>query len=238
MPINVGGNEINSVGARVLVDSTIPTSNLNKYLDAGFISSYPGTGTTWTELVSGTPNGTFTNGPTFSTDGGGCIVFDGTNDYVDWQWTLPGGPWSVYFWFKTSSVSGALMSHYSGGPVNNGFNITSAGKLEYLYYNNLGWNYSGNSTGTACNNNTWTLGTYVAKSSSTGLFTIYRNAVSDFTFTPAGSGIGNANIGSIGSLWGFNYLNGRIAMVAVYYEEHSASQVLQFYNATRARFGV
>jgi hypothetical protein len=50
-------------------------------LDAADKTSYPGTGTAWNNLV-GSNNGVLTNGPTFSTDGKGCIVFDGVDDAV------------------------------------------------------------------------------------------------------------------------------------------------------------
>ena len=59
----------------------IVTDGLVLNLDAGFTPSYPKNGTTWYD-VGGTYNGTLTNGPTFSTDGGGSIVFDGVDDYV------------------------------------------------------------------------------------------------------------------------------------------------------------
>jgi hypothetical protein len=38
-------------------------------------------GTTWVDTVGGN-DGTLTNGPTFSSANGGCIVFDGSNDQV------------------------------------------------------------------------------------------------------------------------------------------------------------
>ena len=50
-------------------------------MDAANRASYPKTGTTWTDTINGN-NGTLTNGPTFSEDGGGSIVFDGNDDHV------------------------------------------------------------------------------------------------------------------------------------------------------------
>ena len=44
--------------------------------------SYPGAGTTWTDLTPNKYNGALTNGPTFDSANAGSIVFDGTNDYV------------------------------------------------------------------------------------------------------------------------------------------------------------
>ena len=51
-------------------------------LDAANSRSYPGTGTTWSDLAESN-NGTLTNGPTFDAGNGGSIVFDGSNDYVN-----------------------------------------------------------------------------------------------------------------------------------------------------------
>ena len=60
----------------------IVTDGLVLCLDAASKRSYPGAGTTWTDRV-GEYDGTLTNGPTFSNDSGGSIVFDGTDDYIN-----------------------------------------------------------------------------------------------------------------------------------------------------------
>jgi hypothetical protein len=62
--------------------ATIVTDGLRLYLDAGNASSYPGSGTTWTDISGYGNNFTLVNGPTFSTESGGAIVFDGTNDHA------------------------------------------------------------------------------------------------------------------------------------------------------------
>ena len=61
----------------------IVTNGLNLYLDAAQSISYPGAGTIWTDLSVNANNGTLVNGPTYSSANGGCIVFDGTNQYVN-----------------------------------------------------------------------------------------------------------------------------------------------------------
>ena len=60
-------------------------------LDAGNSESYPGSGTTWTDLSGNGNNGTLTNGPTFNTGSLGSISFDGINDYCDVGNTLTNG---------------------------------------------------------------------------------------------------------------------------------------------------
>jgi hypothetical protein len=59
------------------------TDGLVLSLDAANNKSYPGSGTTWSDLSGNGTNGTLTNGPTFSSANGGIIVFDGVNDYID-----------------------------------------------------------------------------------------------------------------------------------------------------------
>ncbi len=66
----------------VTYNNRIVTDGLVLCLDAASKRSYPGTGTTWTDLKGGN-NGTLTNGPTFDAENGGSIVFDGSDDYIN-----------------------------------------------------------------------------------------------------------------------------------------------------------
>lgn len=59
----------------------IVTSNLVLHLDAGDSASYPGTGTTWTDLSASGNDVTLSGSPTWSSAEGGHFVFDGTDDY-------------------------------------------------------------------------------------------------------------------------------------------------------------
>lgn len=52
------------------------------YLDAANEKSYPGTGTTWTDLTGNGYNGIITNGPVFENTFLGAINCDGVNDFV------------------------------------------------------------------------------------------------------------------------------------------------------------
>ena len=59
----------------VTYNPKIATDGLVLCLDAANRRSYPGTGTTWSDLAESN-NGTLTNGPTFDAGNGGSIVFD------------------------------------------------------------------------------------------------------------------------------------------------------------------
>ena len=61
----------------------IVTNGLVFNVDAGFTPSYPTTGTTWYDVGSGGSNGTLTNGPSFNSNNGGFINFDGVDDYFE-----------------------------------------------------------------------------------------------------------------------------------------------------------
>ena len=60
----------------------IITDGLILCLDAADKKSYSGSGTTWYDRSGDNIDGTLTNDPTFSTDAGGCLDFDGVDDYV------------------------------------------------------------------------------------------------------------------------------------------------------------
>ena len=64
-------------------NAPIVSDGLVFYVDAGNSKSYPGSGTTWSDLVGGN-DGTFEPalGPTYDSANGGSIVFDGADDYV------------------------------------------------------------------------------------------------------------------------------------------------------------
>jgi hypothetical protein len=56
------------------------TNGLVLALDAADTNSYPGSGTTWTDVSGNNITGTLVNGPTVSN---GILSLDGTNDYVN-----------------------------------------------------------------------------------------------------------------------------------------------------------
>jgi hypothetical protein len=115
-------------GAR-LVTSDIVRDGLVLNLDAGNPASYPGTGTTWTDLSGNGNNGTLVNGVGYSSDNGGSLVFDGVNDYseittrntnLEFQ---PLQPYSVFCWVynllapvNEGTGTGAIISNMTAPP--------------------------------------------------------------------------------------------------------------------------
>ena len=99
---------------------SIVTDGLVLCLDAANTKSYPGSGTTWTDISGRGNNGTLTNGPTFSSDDGGSIVVDGSNDFILTPRVTGTGlsnrsvSWGI--WVNPSSTSGNIMSMSSSNP--------------------------------------------------------------------------------------------------------------------------
>lgn len=93
------------------VTPTIP-ENLLVYLDSGNLSSYPGSGSTWTDLQGGDNNATLINSPIYSSNYSGILSFDDTSlEYG----TIPNignlSNWTVEVWFRlTTALTGKVTS--------------------------------------------------------------------------------------------------------------------------------
>jgi hypothetical protein len=85
------------------------TTGLVLYYDVNNASSYPGSGTNLTDLSTSALNSTLTNGPTFSSNNGGTIVFDGTNDYTtraaNSAFNFGTGDFTIEMWVKINGNS-------------------------------------------------------------------------------------------------------------------------------------
>lgn len=95
-------------------------------LDAASIISYPGSGTTWFDLSGNTRNFALINGAVYSSVNSGTITFDGTNDYAGLNYTLPNNTITVMVWYYSGSFStqadlDSLIAN--DGPINNGLDI-------------------------------------------------------------------------------------------------------------------
>ena len=218
----------------------IVTSGLVLCLDAANKRSYPGTGTTWTDLSGNSNNGTLTNGPTFSAGNMGSIVFDGSDDYVNISNTsiLNNSSQTINIWFLYTSIPGNGVSvigkHDSAGSFN-GYNMGLYDGTVFCQFKN-GSGVDAGTLSTVMSANTWTLITLKFTIGST--LTLYKNgnkistnALSSVSMTSQPIRIGL----SVDTYW--SALPGRVASVQIYSRELSDDDVLQNYNATKTRFG-
>jgi hypothetical protein len=218
----------------------IVTDGLVLYLDAANQRSYPGSGTTWSDISRGGNNGTLVNGPTFSSANGGSIVFDGVDDYCFMTGFLTANFMTLCCWFRTSVQQNNkyLVAFGKNLTGNNGFDLTFQDTQIGSYIATTGVGGGGNLYTTTYYDNQWhNLATSydgsAAKTYYDGILVATRSGMSGNLDIEATKRL---NIGS----WVNNGVNAncRISSVIIYNRALSATEVLQNYNATKTRFGL
>ena len=227
----------------------IVTSGMVLNLDAGFVSSYPTSATTWYDLSYSGNNGTLTNGPTFSSLSGGSIVFDGTNDYINVPYApslQPTTGLTMEAWVYLNSAPSAWYSVFQS-PQQNGSHVPNYFDWAIYIKNDLGLHTRidgvdapivQGSTNTKMviqkwyqTNITWQNGTIY----------FYLNGQSIQTSFGAPTSItydNNTNklIGTNAS--GGEAFNGLISNIKLYNRALSPFEVYQNYNSMKGRFGI
>lgn len=258
----IGGgkqSEFDLPGIQSLNNSTIGIvrGSIDLHLDAANSLSYPGTGTTWTDISGNARNGTLTNGPTFTADlngSGGYITLDGSNDYITFgnilNYTTQAftvGMWIRLLSFDTNSgINGVLA--WKGDYQNSGWyiefsptngvisfftNQSGAVQVSQAIYqpNPSSW------PGKGVMPDEW-YNVCVTRSGTSAR--VYLNGTDRTstvgTHTNPASSANNFEIGRYSS--GSNFPNVRIASFIVYQRALSAAEVLQNFNASRKRFGL
>ena len=227
----------------------IVTDNLAVYFDAGNVQSYPGSGTTWYDIV-GSNNGTLVNGPAYNSGDGGYFILDSTNDYIA---MINGniviksaGGWTIESWVYATSIGNGtwgprnLTGHDDAGTVGWYWSMYNS-KLAIWNKSPGVWKY-GSTTLTA---GVWMHCVCVSENVSGTSYQFYLNGVAEggdhasYTFSGAGvykylefQYIGKGNDANP-RLW-----YGRYSAMRMYTEPLSAAEVLQNYNAHKSRFGL
>lgn len=235
----------------------IITDGLVLNLDAGFVGSYPTTGTTWYDLSGKSTNPNLTNGPTFNTSNSGSIVFDGGDDaaiqynpnlstangtktVLCWCWPDSTGPSNQY----TGLVSWGGRSNASpSDSLLLCLNTTAAS----WYVGSAYWYNDYNPSILSVNKNAWNMVGIIARQQSvpnlnnTTLICGNSNGINYDTGTSdPNKSINTTNTSlSIGSTDIISRpFKGRIANVLIYNRELSTTEITQNYNAQKARFGL
>ena len=210
-------------------------------LDAANPKSYPGTGTTWTDLTGRGNNGTLVNmdGTNLNSANGGSLTFDGTNEYVSC-----GNPSSLNFGTENFTISFTVYTTaygFQGGSYVGKGNGTSIG----FDFRDYGFFLYGTSGLIAYSNFGATLNVWeqysIAYDSSSSV-KIYKNGV-------LSSILSITNVSSINTTEPFRiglsvaggptrYFNGRISSVLAYNRALTAAEIQQNFNATRSRYGI
>lgn len=256
---NPGGMSLASSGNPggmnlIKTPSTIITNGLVMNLDAGDTTSYPGSGTTWTDLSGNGINGTLV-GATFDSGNGGSIFFNGTSgNYVDCGTSNTvsfSGNFTINAWIKLSSTANQQMilskrttTASPNGFINYEFQTVTAGSTSIRLYMQSDQFANGAAQGSSISTGTWYYMTGLRNGS--GL-TFYYNGTSVGTGTAPSPGVitpptVNWSTTTLrlsgGASWGGANFNGYIGGVHMYNRALTTAEILENFNVTRGRFGV
>jgi hypothetical protein len=235
---------------------TIVTNGLVLNLDAANTKSYVSGSTTWRDLSGNSFNGSFINGPTFSNQNGGTIVFDGSNDYISFgsfSTTSPlsftSGSFTLEHWVKPTALQpgtyfGLTNMILTKGPAstfNYATQITTSGSVSFIHRDNS----------ESLIFNTFTIGNilntvshlvFAANSSGTQI-SLYINGLLSGTqnltgkpITPYNNdlvSVGGGNLGNTNAVF-----IGNIYVNRIYNRTLSAQEITQNYNSLKSRFGL
>jgi len=240
----------------------IITNGLVFNVDAANPRSYPQpyNGTTWFDISGNSRNGTLTNGPIFNTANGGSIVCDGTNDLINFgsfgyspgttgnitleMWIYPTGPYTSFASPPITNLGGFFGESYFNSTIGWGIGMSTQSSINYWVFQvRNGGTIVSTPTISSFTNNVWyhVVGSFTRND----LSRLYVNGVlvtsvnstplNGLTITPLTSN--DAKIGVGGGTQNF-YAGCRMSAARIYNRSISSSEVLQNFNATRARFGV
>ena len=220
--------------------------------DAANRKSYPGTGTTWTDLVNGN-NGALTNMDTggFDSANGGVIEFDGTNEYIDLgsitssnPLMCAGGPLSICAWFYDDSGDGSSSYPFL---ISKGSSDGSDGYAIYVDYTRriqvtADSDWSGTALGVFSDDEWVHLIATINSSGSPTNFGVYLNGEVSTISTPSPLQDGYPpdttapmKIGAKGTTGADNF-GGRIGAILIYNRVLTPAEAKQNYEATKSRF--
>jgi len=229
----------------------IVTDGLVLDMDAGFSPSYPTSNTTWYDISSSSYTGTLTNGPSFSSNNGGYITFDGSNDYVTLGdqsgLAFTNGIFTLESWIYISSLwtGGTQYPNLISKGATAGWDTNGWSQFVFRDWPSAGqysWGYGARNGGSVniigrygCSSNAW-LNIVVTADGST--IRLYENASEinngSQTLNPAS----NTTPVYIGADVNLQCFNGRVAICRLYNKKLSSAEITQNFNAQKSRFGL
>jgi len=228
----------------------IVTDGLVLALDAANPRSYVSGSSVWRDMVSSDVTGSLVNAPTFNSDNGGVIVFDGVNDYVSTSLQNIERPCTFSIWINLISLSGWMTFFGQDTSV-----LIPRGRFYFQKANSTGEgaiqnrvNFSlvtsGGNIVVANANNNITINKWYnyCASLTTTTISLYENGILQNTTNDSNSFLTPNTSILVGAGYYNNaivdYIAGKIPNVQIYNRALSAQEILQNYNATKTRFGL
>jgi hypothetical protein len=250
----IQGVSLNGVTVIDMVTPAFVTSGLQLYLNASNSTSYPGTGTTWTDLSGNSNNGTLVNSPVY-TASPGYFTFNLANDrYVLTSGTISSLSAATFIAWVNSSQTQAdytniLMSRNGMGSATNyatGMNIAPGGNNNIGYH----WNDNGSSygwdSGLSVPNTAWSMIAVTVSSTEAIAYLCKSSGITTATNTTSHSPVVGPPLNFFisqdrgGGPGGGGYRNfiGGISQVAIYNTTLTSGEITSNFNNTKSIYGL
>jgi hypothetical protein len=206
---------------------SIVTNGLTLCLDSVNSKSYPGSGTTWNNLITNTDSLTLVSSPSL----GANSIFSFNGSYASTSnAVLNSTSYTKCAWFQTQNLSPAN-NIMSGNIGQHAFWLASTNKLQSGH--NGGWGTVVANTSVVPNQ--WYFGA-VTFSTTTG-WALYLNGLLESTnaSTTTFTGTGDVLVAAYGNA---NFFQGQINGVFIYNRVLTINEIQQNFNATRGRYGL
>jgi hypothetical protein len=210
----------------------IVTDGLVLCLDAANTKSYPGSGTTWTDLSGNGNNGTLDNSVTFTNDGGGGLSFDGTDEIVLLPKIITTNDFTVCQFISYISDTGEGWTFEQYNSLSGRLILsTTLNKFRFFIGGNNFFSsttlISGQKYFICCSRNGSTGSIYInGKLDASG--TLNSNSIDDIASAIGGSRAFSSAKQFIGNIY----------TTSVYNKALTPSEIQQNFNATRSRFSI
>ena len=219
----------------------IITNGLVLYLDAGNNKSYPGTGSTWNDLSGNNNNGTLTNGPTFSSENKGSIVFDGTNDSCSYSLAL-NKALTVITWAKSPTSTWNDTAGLGSCRFQNGFIIHNNENTTvidaYIMNGNVSASYTYLGSATVSNIMIPTMYSFVTNGIDSHQFYVNNSRIINSTTAMSRSDTPSSVAITLASDSGGRWNNIIFYSHLLYNRVLSSTEIIQNYNALKGRFNL
>jgi hypothetical protein len=224
----------------VAYNPTIVRDGLVLCLDAGNTKSYPGSGTTWTDLSGNGYNHTLTSAPLTTIDGVSCFDVSASGRYiVDSGTTFTfGSSHTMIAWARPLAEPQVFnyRTLWRTTPNDHPLLIQNSTNLIGYFDNNLNvFESYGLNAGTLGIENKWTMFTLVASGGSTTCYINNLSASGTVAYTTSGNNhdaFGNEFVGGGSQPFGY------VSVAQIYNRALTSAEIQQNFNATRSRFGI
>jgi hypothetical protein len=243
-----GGPQLGLVKSTISMTQryAIVSAGLVYHLDAGNASSYPGSGSTWTDLTGSGISMTLYGSPTYSSANGVYLSFvPSSSQYGETSTSLPAtSTWTIetFIYYNATNNSGYPCIFTDNFPGNSGTIQWALGalsdeggaqQLQVGYYSS-GWFTTPQQTPLSSGNWYHITGTYDGTN-----IKLYINGSINQTTASSTAPVHNSGGHRIMRRWDdVEYWGGNLAVLRLYNSALSLTDVSQNYSAQKARFGL